>query len=62
MENQEKKSHGGKREGAGRKRTVAKRYMFNAPDDLVPALEAAPNKSEFIAEAIRFYIAHGGLS
>lgn len=54
--NVEKKSGwGGSRTGAGRKRTMAKRYGFNAPADVAAILDSAPNKSDFIVEAIRFY-------
>ncbi len=57
MENQkEKNRHGGRREGAGRKKTTAKRYGFNAPEDVAAILEAVSgSKSDFIIAAIRAY-------
>ncbi len=52
MEN--KKTWGGKREGAGRKKGCAKRYMFSATPDVVEILDSlTTNKSEFICAAIR---------
>lgn len=58
MENpKEKNQHGGRREGAGRKKTTAKRYGFNAPEDVAAILEAVEgSKSDFIIAAIRAYI------
>ena len=59
MENQkEKNRHGGRREGAGRKKTTVKRYGFNAPEDVAAILEAVSgSKSDFIITAIRAYSA-----
>ena len=34
------KKHGGKREGAGRKRTTVKSYAFHAPQEVYDILEA----------------------
>lgn len=49
-------SHGGRRDGAGRKKTTAKRYGFNAPADVTAILEALPgSKSDYIIAAIRHY-------
>lgn len=60
MENQKKDiaktSRGGHREGAGRKKTTAKRYGFNAPEDVAAILEALDgSKSDYIIAAIRAY-------
>lgn len=53
MENQEeKRKRGGKREGAGRKKTTCKTYGFNAPEEVVAILESVPNKTEYIVRAI----------
>lgn len=66
MENQNKegkKSWGGRRAGAGRpsvhnnKRTIALRI----PEDVAAILDAQPNRSAYIVEAIRAYAAsHSG--
>lgn len=50
-----KKTWGGAREGAGRKKVTAKRYWYNAPQDVADILEAQSNRSEYITMAIRFY-------
>lgn len=57
MENQNKKgTHGGHREGAGRKKTMAKRYGFNAPADVATILDSIEgSKSDYIIAAIRAY-------
>ena len=47
-----KKKHGGSRIGAGRKKTTAKRYGFNAPEDVCTILEKVDDKTSFICEAI----------
>lgn len=53
MENQlEKPKRGGKREGAGRKKSTCKTYGFNAPTNIVQILEIVPNKTLFILKAI----------
>ena len=53
MENQvEKKKRGGRREGAGRKKTTCKTYGFNAPEEVSKILESTPNKTDFIIQAI----------
>ena len=47
------KKHGGKREGAGRKRTTVKSYAFHAPQEVYDILEAVKGtKSEFINRCI----------
>lgn len=47
------KKHGGKREGAGRKRTTVKSYAFHAPQEVYDILEAVEgSKSEFICKCI----------
>ncbi len=57
METVEKKSWGGSRAGAGRKadkcrkRTIA----IRVPDDIAALLDAQPNKSDYIIDAIRAY-------
>lgn len=60
MENQkneqQKTTRGGRREGAGRKKTTSKRYGFNAPADVAGILEAVDgSKSDYIIAAIRAY-------
>lgn len=54
MENNqsEKPKRGGKREGAGRKKTTCKTYCFNAPDGTVQILEKVPQKTAFIIAAV----------
>ena len=47
-----KKKHGGSRIGAGRKKTTAKRYGFNAPEDVCTILEKVDDTTSFICEAI----------
>lgn len=49
---EEKKNRGGKREGAGRKKTTCKRYGFNADEQITAILESVDNKTDFIYEAI----------
>ncbi len=54
----EKKSgRGGKREGAGRPRTVGatNRISYRVPDDIIAILDGQPNKSAFVIAAIRAY-------
>lgn len=51
----EEKKWGGKREGAGRKKTGSKYFGFRAPKDIVEILEQVPNKSQFICDAIKAY-------
>lgn len=54
MENQaEKSQRGGKREGAGRKKTTSKRYGFNAPKEVESILENVPDKTAYIIQAIK---------
>lgn len=56
MSDTSKNNHGGRRDGAGRKKTTAKRYGFNAPADVSDILEAVDgSKSDFIIAAIRSY-------
>lgn len=51
-----KNTHGGKREGAGRKKTTEKRIMFGASAEVAEILEKLEgNKSEFINAAILAY-------
>lgn len=54
----DKKTWGGKREGAGRKATTAKTYGFNAPQEVVEILEKQQRKTDFINKAIIFYAQH----
>ena len=50
------KQWGGKREGAGRKKTSVKTYCIYAPQDVFDIMEAVEgNKSEYILNAIRAY-------
>lgn len=56
-ENNVKKSNrGGKREGAGRPKTVTGRYFgFRSSAEVQAILETQPDKSAFINSAILFY-------
>ena len=57
-----KKARGGKREGAGRKRTTAKRYGFNAPQDVMDILEQIKGSTTgFVCDAIREKAERDGL-
>lgn len=57
METDKKNNWGGKREGAGRKKGCAKRYMFSASQEVVDILESLEgNKSDFICKAIKAYV------
>lgn len=47
------KKRGGYRPGAGRKKTTAKTYGFNAPEDIRQILEKCENITEYIINAIR---------
>ena len=49
--------HGGKRQGAGRPRSVDSRNRIGlrVPDDIVKILERQENRSAFIIDAIRAY-------
>lgn len=50
---EEAKKRGGKREGAGRKRTTVKSYQLYATEDVVRILEAVEgSKSDFICKCI----------
>lgn len=51
----ETKQRGGKREGAGRKKTTAKQIGFCATQEVVDVLADVANKSEFICKAILAY-------
>ena len=52
----EKTTHGGRREGAGRKKTTVKTYAFNAPADVAAILESLNgSKWAYIIAAIRAY-------
>ena len=54
--NQEKAQNwGGSRQGAGRKKKVAKYVGFGAPDDVAQILDSVPNRTAFIIDAIRHY-------
>lgn len=61
MENQKEKlkkgTHGGLREGAGRKATVAnmRSIALRIPKDVADILDRQPNRSAFIVAAIRAY-------
>ena len=51
-----KKKWGGARAGSGRKKTTAKTYTFNAPEDVMEIMETIKNgKTDFICNAIRHY-------
>lgn len=50
---QEKKNWGGKREGAGRKKTSVKTYFFSATQEVYDILEAVEgSKSSYICKCI----------
>ena len=50
-----KKTWGGAREGAGKKKSVVKQYMVYAPQDIYDILESVPGKkSDYICRCIRF--------
>ncbi|MDE7402026.1 MAG: ribbon-helix-helix domain-containing protein [Muribaculaceae bacterium] len=55
------KQHGGRREGAGRKKTTAKTIGLRVPEDIAVVLDGIAaeggNRSEFIVAAIRHYLA-----
>lgn len=53
----EKSSHGGKRPGAGRPKSIDShnRIGLRVPDDIVEILDRQKNRSAFIIEAIRAY-------
>lgn len=55
MEELIKKGRGGARQGAGRKKVTAKRYWYNAPQDVADILEEQSNRSEYITMAIRAF-------
>ncbi|MBD5238203.1 MAG: hypothetical protein HDS64_00310 [Bacteroidales bacterium] len=50
-----KSTHGGKRAGAGRPKTIGARNSigFRVPDDIVEILKRQKNQSAFVIEAIR---------
>lgn len=48
-----KSGHGGARKGAGRPKTVARQVTVGLPQDALDILQQQPNKSAFVAEAIR---------
>lgn len=50
--------HGGRRAGAGRKRTVARTITVGLPEDAARLFEEQPKKAAFIVEAIRYYSAY----
>lgn len=54
------KQRGGKRDGAGRKKTTAKRITFGASAEVIGMIGAISDKSAFINAAILFYAAHKG--
>lgn len=64
MENNssEAKPWGGRREGAGRKKTAVRAVGFNAPQDVADILEEAVasgiSRTEYILAAIRYYHQH----
>ena len=51
------KKRGGYRPGAGRKPTVGnvKTLSVRIPQDVSDILDEQPNRSQYIAEAVRFY-------
>ena len=54
--NGEKRSWGGRREGAGRKKTNPRSISVLAPKEMADYLDTLPNKSGFIKESIRLMI------
>lgn len=59
MEEKETSKRGGRREGAGRKKTVGavSTICIRIPEDVVAILDAQPSRSAFIIAAIRAYAA-----
>lgn len=62
MENQienAKNGHGGRRDGAGRPKTIGntRSIGIRVPEDVAQILDAQPNRSAFIIAAIRAYAA-----
>lgn len=51
-------ARGGRREGAGRKKTIARTVTVGLPQDAADIFAAQPKKAAFIAEAIRYYAAY----
>ncbi len=56
-ESTKENTHGGKRQGAGRPRTLdsKNRIGLRVPDDIIEILDRQENRSAFIIEAIRAY-------
>lgn len=55
-----KSGRGGRREGAGRKKTTSKSIALRIPEDVEAVLEGVKgSKSAFIVAAIRAYVAAG---
>ena len=50
---EEPKKRGGRREGAGKKRTCGKAVLFKPDLDLEPILSAQSNRNRFINDCIR---------
>lgn len=50
------KQRGGKRDGAGRKKTTAKRIMFGASEEVAEVMDQISDKSAFINEAVLFVL------
>ena len=59
-QNEEKKRHGGKREGAGRKRSMGRAVGFRATPEAEAILAGVEHQTDFINAAIVFYKEHGG--
>ena len=59
--NEEKKQNwGGKREGAGRKKTTSKSIALRIPEDVAEILDSVENRTAYIIEAIRYYRKYKG--
>lgn len=56
------KKRGGRRPGAGRKKSTVKRYGFNAPAKVHAVLEQVDSITEFICEAIMRHAQEKGIS
>ncbi len=53
---EEKKGWGGTRQGSGRKRQGVKAVTFSASEEVWSYLSGVVKKSEFINEAVKYYL------
>lgn len=59
-QSEEKKQHGGRREGAGRKKTMGRAVGFRTTPETEAILDGVERITDFINAAIVFYSEHGG--